>query len=305
MAASHGWAHWRVLRAKCDLPTMTSEASVSVRSPAAPGPVARSVGEVHQRHLVPALFQPWIGPVLDAANVSEGMRVADIACGTGVVARAAAYRVGTRGFVAAVDANEELLSVARNRTPVVIGGTQARIAWEHAHPQRLSFADASFDAVVCQFGLMSFEDRTAAIREMNRILRPSGRMVFTVWDTVELSPGFAAELQLLRRICGPAVAAACESNYSLGEPTLLRALFRQAGIARVSITTRESTVCFPSIRFWIYARIKGSMLADRVEHAQFVRLLEVADHELGAFAAPDGTVAFTAPGHLIVVNKSQ
>jgi hypothetical protein len=86
---------------------------------------------------------------------------------------------------------------------------------------------------------------------------------------------------------------------------LLRALFRQAGIARVSITTRESTVCFPSIRFWIYARIKGSVLAARVEHAQFTQLLEAADRELAAFAAPDGRVAFTAPGHLVVVNKTQ
>ena len=275
---------------------MTSETSLSVGTP---------VSEVYQRHLVPALFQPWTRPMLEAANVGEGMRIADIACCTGAVARAAACRVGARGFVAAVDANEGMLRVARSRTPVVLGDGQATIAWEHAQPQRLPFADASFDAVVCQFGLMSFQDRAAAIREMQRILRPGGRMVLTVWDTVELSPGFSAELQLLRRTCSPDVAAACAVAYSLGEPTLLRALFRQAGIPRVSITTRESTVGFPSIRFWIYARIKGSTLAARIQHAQFAQLLEAADRELADFAAPDGTVAFSAAGHLIVVNKSQ
>ena len=104
---------------------MTSEASLSIRNPAnAFGPFARSVGEVCQRHLVPALFQSWTEPVLDAANVEEDMRVADIACSTGVVARAAACRVGMRGFVAGVDGNEQMLDVARSRTPVVIGGAQ-------------------------------------------------------------------------------------------------------------------------------------------------------------------------------------
>jgi SAM-dependent methyltransferase len=263
------------------------------------------MGEVYQRHLVPALFQPWIVPILNAADVREDMRVADIACSTGVVARAAACRVGMRGFVAGVDANEEMLAVARSRTPAAIGGAQASIVWKHAQPQQLPFADASFDTVVCQFGLMFFEDRTAAIREMARILRPGGRMVLTVWEAVELSPGFYAEQQLLHRICGPDLAATSEVAYSLGEPTVLRALFRQAGIRRISITTRHCTVRFPSIRFWMYARVRGSALTAHVEHAQFTQLLEAADRELAAFATRDGAVAFMAPGHLIVANKSQ
>jgi SAM-dependent methyltransferase len=286
---------------------MTSQAPLSSPS-AAPAlrPFARSVGEIHQRHLVPALFEPWTRPVLDAANVSDALRVADIACGTGVLTRAAACRAGTRGFVVGADANEEMLAVARSRIlRTAAASTQASIVWQHAQPDRLPFADESFDAVVCQFGLMFFADRVAAIREMNRILRPGGRMVLTVWDTVELSAGFSAELQLLQVICGPDVAAGLALAYSLGEPTLLRAVFRQAGIPRISITTRECTVRFPSPRFWIYARIKGSTLATRVEHTQFTHLLEAADRALAPFAARDGKVAFAAAGHVIVVNKSQ
>jgi SAM-dependent methyltransferase len=265
---------------------------------------ARSPGEVHQRYLVPALFQPWTEKLLSAAGVRKGMYVADVACGTGAVTRAAGGRVGSQGLVAGIDSCESMLAVARNRTLRVDSG-DAAFVWQQAPAHCLPFGDASFDAVVCQFGLMFFEQRTAAIREMFRILRPGGRMVLTVWDTVELCPGFCAELQLLRRICGPDIAAAFAVAYSLGEPTLLRSLFRQAGLARISITARESIVHFPSIHFWMFARIKGSALATRIGPAQYAQLLAAADRELAPFAARDGTVTFAAPGHVIVVNKPQ
>ena len=263
----------------------------------------RSAGDIHQRHLTPALFQQWTDRVLNAADLQPDMRVADIACGTGVLTHAAIALVGKNGLVAGIEANKDFLEVARSSSPTV-PRTRPSIVWQHAQPQKLPFADGSFDAVVCQFGLMFFEDRAAALREMYRILRPGGRMVLTVWDSVELSPGFSAEQRLLHRVCGPEVAAESTVAFSLGEPLLLRALFRQAGIPRIAISTCDGTARFPSIRFWIYARIKGSTLATRIQHAQFTELLVQADQELARFAAADGTVAFATPAHLIVVNKS-
>ena len=57
-----------------------------------------------------------------------------------------------------------------------------RVDWRQADALQLPFADASFDAVACQFGAMFFPDRVAGYREARRVLRPGGRFVFNVWD---------------------------------------------------------------------------------------------------------------------------
>jgi ubiquinone/menaquinone biosynthesis C-methylase UbiE len=98
--------------------------------------------------------------------------VLDVACGTGVVAREAARRVGPAGAVAGLDRNEGMLAVARRMAP--------GIAWRHGLAEALPFPDGAFDAVICQFGLMFFEDRGKALGEMWRALRPGGRLAVAV-----------------------------------------------------------------------------------------------------------------------------
>jgi SAM-dependent methyltransferase len=76
--------------------------------------VAGNAPEVYERDLVPAVFGPWAQVVVDFADLHSGNRVLDVACGTGVVARLAAERVGERGTVVAVDLNPGMLAVARS-----------------------------------------------------------------------------------------------------------------------------------------------------------------------------------------------
>lgn len=105
---------------------------------------------------MPALFQEWVGPMLAASRVSRGQRVLDVACGTGVLARATAVRPD--GEVIGLDINEGMLAVARQKG--------AEVTWRQGQAESLPFIDDSFDTIVSQFGLMFFEDRRAALREM-------------------------------------------------------------------------------------------------------------------------------------------
>lgn len=100
---------------------------------------------------VPALFKQWCPRVLDAAGVESGHSVLDVACGTGVLAREAAARVGPAGQVAGVDPGRGMLAVARELAP--------KLEWLEATAESIPFGDRSFDAVVSQFGLMFFSDR--------------------------------------------------------------------------------------------------------------------------------------------------
>jgi SAM-dependent methyltransferase len=120
---------------------------------AATGQVIASAAEVYEQFFVPALFAQWPERVLDHAGVVGGDDVLDVACGTGVVARAAADRLRGHGSVSGVDVNDAMLAVARR--------SAAPVTWVPGRAEALPFPDGAFDRVVCQFGLMFFTDRAA------------------------------------------------------------------------------------------------------------------------------------------------
>jgi len=260
------------------------------------GQVTSSAAEVYEEFFVPALFQEWSDRVADAVKLRAGDRVLDVACGTGVLTRAAAVRVGPSGAAIGLDVNEGMLAVARRKAP--------RLDWRSGRAEALPFDTESFDAVVSQFGLMFFEDRRAALAEMMRVLRHGGRLAVAVWDSLERTPGYATVTQLLQRLFGDRVADALRAPFALGDPGALRSLFSSAGIPSATVTTVRGTARFPSIKAWIYTDVKGWTLADMIDDAQLARLLDEAEKALRPFLAADGTVAFEAPAHIVTATKS-
>lgn len=259
------------------------------------GQVSRSAAEVYEEFFVPALFEQWTSRVADAAQIGSGERVLDVACGTGVLARGVADRVGAAGSTVGLDPNEGMLRVAQQKEP--------HIEWRQGVAEKVPFEDASFDSVVSQFGLMFFDNRQSAIQEMVRVLRPGGRLAVAVWDSLENTPGYAAMTELLQRLFGDREAEALRAPYVLGDPAALRSLFAKAGVADAEITTHEGTARFPSIESWVHTDVRGWTLADMIDDVQFARLLEEANRSLGVFVTSQGTVAFRAPAHIVSVVK--
>jgi ubiquinone/menaquinone biosynthesis C-methylase UbiE len=135
--------------------------------------------EFYERYVVPYILGPWVPRLLDVAGVRPNERVLDIACGTGVVARATAERVGASGRVTGLDLNAGMLAVARS-LPVPPG---TAITWIEQNAVATGLPAGSFDVVVCQQGLQFFPDKIAALREMHRVLVPGGRLSISVWRT--------------------------------------------------------------------------------------------------------------------------
>ncbi|HLT26294.1 MAG TPA: methyltransferase domain-containing protein, partial [Zeimonas sp.] len=238
----------------------------------------------------------WPTAVLDAAQASAATpRVLDVACGTGVLARAAAVRSGGARGVVGIDPNEGMLAVAAECAP--------DIDWRAGRAERIDFDDASFDVVVCQFGLMFFEDREAGLREMLRVLRPGGRLAVAVWDSLERLPGFDALAALLDRIVGRAAGDALRVPFSLGDVEALRALFARAGMPELRIATKAGTARFPSLESWIRTNVRGWAFSDLVDDDQLQRLIETAAREMSDLETARGDVAFAAPAHIAVVQK--
>lgn len=260
------------------------------------GQVSRSAAEVYESFFVPALFRQWAEPVADAARVRSGHRVLDVGCGTGVVARALAARVGASGSVTGLDVNEGMLAVARQ--------ADSTIAWQWGVAETLPFEDGNFDAVVSQFALMFFDDKVTALAEMMRVLRPGGRLVVAVWHTLEHTPGYAAMVALLQKLFGAGPADALRAPYALGRPSVLRALFREASIRDFRISTGQGRARFPSLASWVHTDIKGWTLADMIDDVQMSRLLHEARVALKPFVMDDGRVEFSAPAHLVTAQKA-
>jgi SAM-dependent methyltransferase len=252
----------------------------------------RSPAEIYDEQFVPALFRPFSAAVADAARLRPGQRVLDVACGTGVLTCTVAERVGQTGAVVGLDINPEMLAVAR-RKPLAI-------EWVDGRAEALPFPDASFDAVVSQFGMMFFADRIAALREMRRVLRPDGSLAVAVCDAVEHSPGYGALATLLQELFGDRIAAAFRAPFAIGDTALLRSLCAQAGLAQAEVATVAAMVRFPSIEALVSTeRACVWTLGGLLDDAQFEQLLAGAQHVLQPFVPVDGSVAFEMPALLI------
>lgn len=259
------------------------------------GQINRSAADVYEEFFVPALFLEPARLVARAADIKPGQLVLDVACGTGVLARQVAQQAGPVG-VTGIDRNEGMLSVARRLAPA--------INWQNALAERLPFADSVFDRVVNQFGLMFFDDPTEALREMRRVVKTDGRMVVAVWGPLESSPGYAAMVNLLRRLFGTQVADALRAPFTLGDTGLLRSMLADGGARRATIETVDITAHFPSLEAWVQTDVKGWTLADMIDDGQYQTLLKAAREELGGFELSDGTVAFNSPAHIATLIES-
>jgi SAM-dependent methyltransferase len=204
--------------------------------------VGGNAAEVYERHLVPAMFAPWAPKLVDLAGVGAGERVLDVACGTGVVTRLAAERVGSGGRVVGLDINGAMLAVAR-ALPAVTG---APIEWMEASALEMPLPDADFDVVLCQQGLQQFPDRSTALREMRRVLAPSGRVALAVWSRIEGSPGMVALVEALERHVGIEAANNRRAPFALGDADEVRDLLVGAGFCDVEVQTMVETARFPS-----------------------------------------------------------
>ena len=140
---------------------------------------AGSIPKFYETYLVPLLFEPYAADLVNRLASRSLGRVLEVAAGTGVVTRALASVLPERVSILATDLNQPMLDQASAL------GTERPVEWRQADAMQLPFQDGTFDAVVCQFGVMFFPDKAKAFSEAHRVLRPGGVLIFNVWDRLE------------------------------------------------------------------------------------------------------------------------
>jgi SAM-dependent methyltransferase len=134
---------------------------------------------LYDTHLVPLIFEPYASDLAARLRARPLTDVLEVAAGSGVVTRALAATLPASVRIVATDLNPPMLE----RAAAV--GTARPVEWRPADAMQLPFSDDSFDAVVCQFGVMFFPDKPHAFAEARRVLRPGGVFLFSVWDRIE------------------------------------------------------------------------------------------------------------------------
>ncbi len=140
---------------------------------------AGSVPQFYQEYLVPLIFEPYARDLAARLAVRPPERILEIAAGTGVLTRALVEALPGTSAIVATDLNGPMIDHARAI------GTRRAVEWRQADAMKLPFEDATFDAVVCQFGTMFFPDKPAAFAEARRVLKRGSMLVFNVWDRIE------------------------------------------------------------------------------------------------------------------------
>jgi SAM-dependent methyltransferase len=140
---------------------------------------AGSIPQLYQQFLVPLIFEPYAADLASRVVLHQPRCVLEIAAGTGVVTRHLARVLPEEVSIVATDLNQPMLDQAAAIE------TSRAVEWRQADALQLPFPDASFDAVVCQFGVMFFPDKAKAFSEARRVLRPGGHFIFNVWDRIE------------------------------------------------------------------------------------------------------------------------
>jgi ubiquinone/menaquinone biosynthesis C-methylase UbiE len=195
--------------------------------------------EGYESYMAPALFAPWAARLVEVGQPRPGERVLDVGCGTGVVARRVAALIGSTGRIVGLDLSPDMLAVARRAAE----REGAAIDWREGRAESLPFPDGGFDLALCQFALMFFADRPAALAEMRRVLAPGGRVALSVWQGLDRHPFYQTLHEVIQRRLG---MSGVQEIFALGEADAVRALLTEAGFRRVEIEPVAMTARFPN-----------------------------------------------------------
>ncbi len=239
-----------------------------------------SIAKLYETYLVPLIFEPYATDLAHRLASRALSRLLEIAAGTGVVTRALASVLPERVSIVATDLNQAMLDQAS------VVGTMRPVEWRQADAMQLPFADGTFDAVVCQFGVMFFPEKSKAFSEARRVLRPGGVFIFNVWDHItenEFADTVTTALESLFPKDPPRFMARTPHGY-YDHPTIERDLAnggfaKSAQIATVAARSRAESSRVPAIAY-----CQGTPLRNEIEARDASRLGEATDIAAKAIA---------------------
>ncbi len=248
-------------------------------------PAARDFGgsipEYYDRYMGPAQFEAFGADLVRRLPAQPPGDVLEIACGTGIVTRRLRERLDPAVRLVATDLSRAMLDYARAKLAKSPG-----IEWREADAAALPFADAAFGAVVCAFGIMFVLDKPSAFRQMRRVLREGGMLLFNVWDSIDENAHARASDEVVRALFpGDPELQLATLPYGFHDPRQIRGLIE---------------IRSPSVRAYATGLIKGTPRSTLLQQRgasldEVIKKLAVALTRIG------GDEPFRCPAQALVV----
>ena len=191
------------------------------------------VPDSYEKYLVPILFAGYARDLAERVKNAKPSKVLELACGTGVVTRELMQALDPDASLVATDFNPAMLEYARTTAQAE---KFPNLDWQTADATALPFDDDSFDLLVCQFGFMFFPDKSKAMAEVKRVLKPGGRLIFNVWGAMEDNPVFYSVELALQELLPEEPVPIIPTPCSMADHELLSTLLVEAGFEDIQVT---------------------------------------------------------------------
>ena len=262
---------------------------------------AGSIPEFYDMHMVPLIFEPYATDLAARLASRPLASVLEVAAGTGVVTRAMASALPEAVLIVATDLSQSMIDHASALS------TTRPVQWRQADAMNLPFGDATFDAVVCQFGVMFFPDKSEAYAEARRVLRPNGVLIFNVWDRIEeneFAETVTTAMQSLFPDDPPRFLARTPHGYH-DRNTIERDLASGGFTATPEITTLAARSKAESCMIPAIAYCQGTPLRNEIEARGASRLGEATDAAARAIGERfgHGAVDGKIQAHVVTIEK--
>jgi ubiquinone/menaquinone biosynthesis C-methylase UbiE len=266
---------------------------------------AGSIPKFYEEYLVPLIFEPYAADLASRLAsrkpVRKLARVLEIAAGTGAVTRRLASALPEDVSIVATDLNQPMLDMAAEM------GTSRPVEWRPADAMQLPFDEGTFDAVVCQFGVMFFPDKPKAFSEARRVLRPGGVLLFNVWDRIEeneFADTVTTALESLFPKDPPRFLARTPHGYHdvavVGRDLQGGGFVSPPQVETVAARSKAASPRIPSLAY-----CQGTPLRSEIEARDKTRLAEATDLAATAVARRFGSGAVDSKiqAHIVAVER--
>ncbi len=199
---------------------------------------SKTITKAYDTYLVPVIFDPWAEMLLDHLPPSQGATVLDLSTGTGIVAYKLAERIGQHGKVIAVDPSHEMLHRAKERCQ----DASCHVTFIQSSAESIDAEKGVVDFLYCQQGLQFFEDYAAAAKEIERVLKPGGKLVLSTWLPISRCHYFSEIYDALKEVNLTSTADRMADSFDPMQEDELMQLFMQAGLVNVEVTRQSRSM---------------------------------------------------------------
>lgn len=221
---------------------------------------AGSIPELYERFMVPLVFDPYAEDMIKRIVQRTPARILELAAGTGAVTRKMLLKLPSDTAIVATDLNQAMIDQGRKQC------NAPNVEWRQCDAMELPFPAASFDTVVCQFGVMFFPDKARAFAEARRVLKPGGVFLFNVWDKLQFNE-FASAINDALAGMFPADPPRFMERTPHGyyDPSTIRRDLEAGGFRNIEHTVLASRSHAPSARIPATAFCQGTPWRSEIE----------------------------------------